>query len=1087
MKKFHLLFFFLLTGLLSVQAQPVLYLSGTVNDNGSPVANHPVQIAVLSAGVSVYNNTYQTNPNGFYADSILLNFLNTQGIAIITTPDCNGNTLVDTFAYSPPMMTHHSNFEYCSPCNGQLNVAISAQATATGAIAYNASVTGAAPPFAYFWDFGDGTTASTANPVHTYAQGGVYITCLTVSDTSGCSTTSCITITAQQGACDAQFFPFQSGPLTYSFFSDTLSNWNATYAWDFGDGNTSNSMIPSHTYANPGSYLVCLTVTDTNSACNSTWCDSLLVGNSSPNCMASFISQDSGNTVFFINTSTGTNPIFGVNYFWDFGDGTASNQMNPIHTYAQAGTYNVCLAFWSNNANCSDTICQTVVVNGSGNTCIPTFNYLQTATGTFNFQPDFPSPNLNYFWLFGDGSSSTQMAPSHTYNSNGPYMVCLTITDSLGGCQATWCDSVWIGQPPLPCHADFNYQILQGTTVQFNDQSSSGNPTGGALTYHWDFGDSTFSTLANPVHSYGSQGVYFVCLTITDSSGCTDTYCDLVMFSNNLPCMADFASFPTPNGAMQFVNLSIGSNPNTVLSSFWDFGDGSVSNATNPIHSYAVADSYLVCLMITDNAGCVDTSCQYVYANGFTQPSCDASYIWTNTGNMIVGFASLNPSPNLMYSWNFGDGSGGNGPFATHTYANPGAYSVCLTVTDSLNNCNDVFCDSIFVGPIFNSCHADFTYVDQGNGVFSFLNLSTGPITGTGSTFFWDFGDGSSSTLANPMHSFNGTGPYTVCLTVVDSLAGCSDTYCLAVIPSSPNTGYMVSGGVFADSSLIYNGIVYLIEHDSIAGSLTAVDSVFVGQSFYSFFNVQPGTYLVKAALLPASPSYATTLPTYLGDKLFWHEATSVIVTNTNILNPPIMMIQGTNPGGPGFIGGLISQGANKNGEPLHNISVLLLDENENPIMHTTTNENGEYSFGDLPWGTYHVYVEVFGRTSERWVVTLGQNSDHFALADFEVNDTFVDALGTTAIDDFANGKVLEVFPNPSSGKISVLLEMEVGTEVSLSVMNMMGQQVLSTPAQQVWGKQKLDMDLSELPEGAYLLRIKSGEEIVSRRIIRGY
>ena len=199
------------------------------------------------------------------------------------------------------------------------------------------------------------------------------------------------------------------------------------------------------------------------------------------------------------------------------------------------------------------------------------------------------------------------------------------------------------------------------------------------------------------------------------------------------------------------------------------------------------------------------------------------------------------------------------------------------------------------------------------------------------------------------------------------------------------------------------------------------------------------------------------------------------------------MMLRGNNPGGPGFIGGLISQGANKNGDPLQNISILLLDEDGNPIMHTTTDENGEYSFGDLPWGTYHVYVEILNKTSERWVVTIGPDGESFTTADFEVNDTFVDAIGTTAIDEFANGKVLQVFPNPSSGKISVLVEMEGSADVSLSVMNMLGQQVLSTPSEQVWGRQRLEMDLGSLPEGAYLLRIVSGDRIVSKRIIKGH
>ena len=171
MKKFHLLFLFLLTGLIGLQAQPVLFLSGTVSDNGTPVVNHPVQIAVFSAGTSVYTQTYSTNNNGFYADSILLNFFNTQGVAIITTNDCNGNALVDTFSYSPAMMSHHSTFEYCSnsPCTGQLSVNLGAQQTPTGTVSFTSVVNGTAGPYTYLWDFGDGSTSTVANP-DTYLQ-----------------------------------------------------------------------------------------------------------------------------------------------------------------------------------------------------------------------------------------------------------------------------------------------------------------------------------------------------------------------------------------------------------------------------------------------------------------------------------------------------------------------------------------------------------------------------------------------------------------------------------------------------------------------------------------------------------------------------------------------------------------------------------------------------------------------------------------------------------------------------------------------------------------------------------------------------
>jgi len=166
-------------------------------------------------------------------------------------------------------------------------------------------------------------------------------------------------------------------------------------------------------------------------------CDST---NNANYCSASFYGYDSTNTgnYYFVNMSYGT----GLSYAWDFGDGNTSNQQYPTHTFTN-GTYTVCLTVSS--GTCSDTYCQTITVGG------PACNaYFYSYTDTLNSTvylvnlSNNSSGNLTYAWDFGDGNTSNQPYPSHTYASTGIYYICLTISDMF--CTSTYCDSIGITQ-----------------------------------------------------------------------------------------------------------------------------------------------------------------------------------------------------------------------------------------------------------------------------------------------------------------------------------------------------------------------------------------------------------------------------------------------------------------------------------------------------------------------------------------------------------------------------------------------------------------------------------------------------------------
>src|SRR5687768_13457285 len=177
----------------------------------------------------------------------------------------------------------------------------------------------------------------------------------------------------------------------------------------------------------------------------------------SQHCTPGFHATVDGYTVVFDDNSTADGDI--TSYSWDFGDGASSDEQNPTHTYANSGTFNVCLTIVAHNPGCTATFCHHVVIHGP-----PPGHCNASFTA---HQPDPEQPVIDFTdgstsdgtigawsWDFGDGNSSTDQNPTHTYAEPGNYLVCLTIIDDDGACTDHVCHQVTIHHPPAGnCHA----------------------------------------------------------------------------------------------------------------------------------------------------------------------------------------------------------------------------------------------------------------------------------------------------------------------------------------------------------------------------------------------------------------------------------------------------------------------------------------------------------------------------------------------------------------------------------------------------------------------------------------------------------
>ena len=265
------------------------------------------------------------------------------------------------------------------PCNLIAGFTYSAT-SAANTIAFANASNGYAAGDSIRWSFGDGTFSFDNNPTHTYNGFGTYQVCLwikknpTASGTAPCVAELCYGVVVSNPCNLAPSFNYSPAPNqnnTFLFTNTTLTANAPQVTWTFGDSTTATGNVVTHSFTDPGTYWVCMHVAVSNS-CYADTCMFVVV-NSNPqpcNLDANFIwqttpqnSTSAANAVYFLNTSLGYMP--GDSITWTFGDGTTSNQPNPIHTFAGSGPYNVCLRvehYVPGVIPCVSEICQNVSI-----------------------------------------------------------------------------------------------------------------------------------------------------------------------------------------------------------------------------------------------------------------------------------------------------------------------------------------------------------------------------------------------------------------------------------------------------------------------------------------------------------------------------------------------------------------------------------------------------------------------------------------------------------------------------------------------------------------------------------------------------
>lgn len=667
---------------------------------------------------------------------------------------------------------------------------------------------------AYTIDWGDGSPlqngAALAPPLgvpHIYPATVATYTITFTEVSTGCVVTG--TLTMEQSSSASIQIPLGGltqvcAPHPVEFInSSTNVSPNTVFNWDFGDGSpiltfdyTNWNQTITHTYQQ-GTVDCETTVSLTaENSCNTLQGGASLatfnpiriwdIDDASIAASATLLCWPD-RTVTFANT-TERNCYQQGNIFqryerWNFGDYWGTGQDSIIDwtpwpptfprviQYPAIGTYEVTLLD-SNYCGIDTAVIQiTIVPPPSVSLTVTPDTICIGETAFFN---ETTTGGANYFqWDFGTGNGFQWTGAgdqAHTFNTAGTFLVRYTasIQGATAGCSDT--AAVQVVVLPVPT-ADFVLDqdaACDSITVTITDASIS------AVQYLWDFGDGTFDTSLNPPpHSYNTAGSYILRLTVTNALGCTHTFNRTVNV------------FAPPTVAIQVANLCFGETAqftpvigtvpsNPVTSWDWDFGDGTTSSDQNPTHQFAVAGTYVITLNVS-TPYCAATGTQWVSVQARPAAVIMPSGV-LSCSPMNVNFTNTTTGA-TQYLWLFGDGQTDTTFAPSHTYTNFGTTDTVYTVTliaSSPFGCSDTATVDITVAP---GVFAGFVHNAQPGCApmnVGFTNTSTGA-----TTYLWDFGDGVTSTLIDPPHTYTNTtfflDIHTVSLTAF-SPAGCQST-----------------------------------------------------------------------------------------------------------------------------------------------------------------------------------------------------------------------------------------------------------------------------------------------------------------------
>ncbi len=615
------------------------------------------------------------------------------------------------------------------------------------------------------WNFGDGSFSQEENPGKVYENSGTFRVILSVTNEAGCRSTAEQYVETVAPP-EASFTPdVEEGCGSMeAVFTNQSEGYEMNFQWDFGNGQQSASQQPGSPQfyqggANDTTYTI--TLTAENLCGVDTYRDTITV--------KAFPVVDFGFTVNegcapllleFANTSQGSPD----NYFWNLGNGQVYMDSLPPAQLYQGDTipvdYTIILV--AENECGADTLEQVLTVEPE---VVNAFMNVSSTRGCAPFEvafTNYSTPGTNVSWDFGDGNIVSAEDPVHTFQEPGVYQVELHAANACAEDRT----SIQLEVLPYPeVSFEHSSNLCTGQAINFTNNSIG---IAGSL---WQFSTGDSSTLTNPVYTFPAAGTYTVTLTaISSANACPATISREIQVTE-----APEAAFSLSEAegctplAVSFTNQSSGGDYYE-----WDFGDGNTSVQPDPEHVYTESGNYAVRLSVYDAGGCrSDSVISGIFA--FPVPKASFEIEKEKACGLPAGVHFRNTSEGAQgYVWELGLEAPSLVVSPTQEYTRPGDYDILLAAGNQYG-CTDTVRQPL---RLYDSPLADFA-LDSAVGcqplAASFTNYSRG------NRFFWDFGDGASSTEPQGRHLYTRPGRFDVTLTVAyDSL--CYDSLRLPAI-----------------------------------------------------------------------------------------------------------------------------------------------------------------------------------------------------------------------------------------------------------------------------------------------------------------
>ena len=712
----------------------------------------------------------------------------------------------------------------------------------------------------YYWDFGDGASSVLTNPSHIFENIGAADTTFTVSCIATsqylCADTDTVYITVYPKP-EAMFtLDNSSGCPPFEITINNSSQGVTTYHWDFGDGQTLDSIdcasVFTHIYQNTLTTDTIFQITlivENDSGCTDTLIRYVTVY---PDIISQFQPDTIGCNPLFVQFTNQTVPMStGNSYYWDFGDGGTSSATNPSHTFYNLSDTNA--VYYVSLIAASEDFC-----TDTDTVSITVYPYLkadfsfENSAGCAPFEVTINNLSIGaseYYWIFDDGSATiyTTSDTSFTHTYIDTLTIPITydlqlIAISSDGCSDTIIRSVTV----YPINAEFELSDTAGCqplSVSFTNLST------GATSYYWDFGDGYWSNLTNPSHIFENTSdtdtVYTVWLIASSEYSCIDTFrADITVYSY---IEANF-TFDYGAGCTPF-EVTINNSSLGVDNYYWDFGDSITSDTSasvfthlyqNPLPSDTVCIFELI--LIVENAqGCPDTLKRIitVYPEVIAQFTAD-----TTQGCNPLSVVFTNQSTGAFaYSWDFGDANYSTQQNPSHTFYNlsdtNAVYYVSLIATSQFG-CTDTANSQITVypSPVANFIPSPLYQI------FPDTTVNIDSVSSGYATYFWNFGDGDTSNLENPIsHTYDTWGDYVITLKVCTEYNCCdSVSYTIKIDYSTPIADFTpidTSGCPPLDVLFINNSINTDLYHWDFGDGGSSTDSV----PTYTYY--ESGTFIV--------------------------------------------------------------------------------------------------------------------------------------------------------------------------------------------------------------------------------------------------